>query len=40
MYWVRCKPGHMSRQARDDEAAARLWDESEKLLASVGFAIR
>lgn len=39
MYWVRSKPGHMSRHARDDEAAARLWDESEKLLASVGFAI-
>ena len=39
MYWVRSKPGHMSRQARDDEAAARLWDESEKLLASAGFSI-
>ncbi len=38
MYWVRRKPGHMSRHARDDEASARLWDESEKLLASVGFA--
>ena len=39
LYWVRSKPGHMSRQARDDEAAARLWDESEKLLASAGFSI-
>jgi retinol dehydrogenase-14 len=39
MYWVRSKPGHMSRQARNDEAAARLWDESERLLASAGFAI-
>ncbi len=39
MYWVRSKPGHMGRQARDDEAAVRLWDESERLLASVGFAI-
>jgi len=39
MYWVRSKPGHMSRQARNDEAAARLWDESERLLASTGFAI-
>ncbi len=39
MYWVRCKPGHMSRQARNDEAAAHLWDESERLLASVGFAL-
>ena len=38
-YWVRSKPGHMSRQARDDEAAARLWDESEQLLASVGYGI-
>jgi NAD(P)-dependent dehydrogenase (short-subunit alcohol dehydrogenase family) len=38
LYWVRSKPGHMSRRARDDEAAARLWDESESLLSSVGFA--
>ena len=38
-YWVRSKPGHMSRQARDDEAAARLWDESERLLVSAGFAL-
>ena len=38
MYWVRSKPGHMSRQARNDVAAVRLWDESEQLLASVGFA--
>jgi NAD(P)-dependent dehydrogenase (short-subunit alcohol dehydrogenase family) len=39
MYWVRSKPGHMSRQARDDAAAARLWDESEQLLASAGYAV-
>ena len=39
MYWVRSKPGHMSRQARNDEAAARLWDESERLLASTGFPV-
>jgi len=39
MYWVRSKPGHMSRQARDDEAAARLWDESERLLASSGYPV-
>jgi NAD(P)-dependent dehydrogenase (short-subunit alcohol dehydrogenase family) len=39
MYWVRSKPGHMGRQARDDEAAVRLWDESERLLDSVGFAV-
>jgi NAD(P)-dependent dehydrogenase (short-subunit alcohol dehydrogenase family) len=37
MYWVRCKPGHIGRDARDDAAAVRLWDESEKLLASAGF---
>jgi NAD(P)-dependent dehydrogenase (short-subunit alcohol dehydrogenase family) len=36
-YWVRSKPGHMSRHARDDAAAERLWDESERLLASAGF---
>jgi NAD(P)-dependent dehydrogenase (short-subunit alcohol dehydrogenase family) len=39
MYWVRSKPGHASRQARDDAAAARLWDESERLLASAGFGL-
>jgi NAD(P)-dependent dehydrogenase (short-subunit alcohol dehydrogenase family) len=39
VYWVRSKPGHMGRQARDDEAAVRLWDESEQLLDSVGFAV-
>jgi len=38
-YWVRSKPGHMSAQARNDEQATRLWDESEKLLASAGFAL-
>jgi NAD(P)-dependent dehydrogenase (short-subunit alcohol dehydrogenase family) len=39
IYWVRSKPGHMGRQARDDAAAARLWDESESLVASAGFAL-
>jgi NAD(P)-dependent dehydrogenase (short-subunit alcohol dehydrogenase family) len=39
MYWVRSKPGHMSRHARDDAAAERLWDESERLLASAGYAL-
>ena len=39
MYWVRSKPGHMSRHARDDAAAERLWDESERLLATAGFAL-
>ena len=38
-YWVRRKRGHMSRQAHNDEQATRLWDESEKLLASVGFGV-
>ena len=36
-YWVRSKPGHMGKQARDDAAARRLWDESERILADVGF---
>jgi NAD(P)-dependent dehydrogenase (short-subunit alcohol dehydrogenase family) len=36
-YWVRRKPGHMSRDAGDDAMGARLWEESEKLLASAGF---
>ena len=39
MYWVRSKPGHMSRQARNDETARRLWDESERLLAAAGYPI-
>jgi NAD(P)-dependent dehydrogenase (short-subunit alcohol dehydrogenase family) len=39
MYWVRSKPGHMSRRARNDDAAARLWTESEALLSSAGFAL-
>lgn len=38
-YWVRGKHGHMSKHARDREAARRLWEESEKLVASVGFPI-
>jgi NAD(P)-dependent dehydrogenase (short-subunit alcohol dehydrogenase family) len=36
-YWVRSKPGHMSAQARNEATAERLWEESEKLLASAGF---
>ncbi len=36
-YWVRSKAHHMGRRARDDDAAVRLWDESEHLLASAGF---
>jgi retinol dehydrogenase 12 len=38
-YWVRSKPGHMSHAARDDTAVERLWVESERLVASVGFAL-
>jgi len=39
LYWVRRKPGHMGSQARNDEAATRLWDESEQLLAGAGFPV-
>jgi NAD(P)-dependent dehydrogenase (short-subunit alcohol dehydrogenase family) len=38
-YWVRSKPGRMSGRAKDDASAARLWDESERLLAAAGFAL-
>jgi NAD(P)-dependent dehydrogenase (short-subunit alcohol dehydrogenase family) len=37
IYWVRSKPGHMSRVAQRDDQAQRLWTESEQLLASAGF---
>lgn len=36
-YWARRRPGIMSLAARNDQAAARLWDVSEDLLASAGF---
>ncbi len=36
-YWVRCRPGHMSRHARSESEAARLWQVSEQLLAGAGF---
>jgi NAD(P)-dependent dehydrogenase (short-subunit alcohol dehydrogenase family) len=36
-YWVRSKPGHMGKHAKDDAAALRLWDESEQILATAGF---
>ncbi|MDE3085964.1 MAG: SDR family NAD(P)-dependent oxidoreductase [Acidobacteriota bacterium] len=35
-YWVRRRPGHASRRARSDAAAARLWQVSEELLAGAG----
>ena len=38
-YWVRRRRGHMSRAARDEAAAERLWDESQRMLTSVGFAL-
>jgi NAD(P)-dependent dehydrogenase (short-subunit alcohol dehydrogenase family) len=38
-YWVRRRPGRMSRAARDDASVDRLWEESERLLASVGFPV-
>jgi len=38
-YWVRRKPGHMSRQARSNAQAQRLWSESTRLLDSVGFQV-
>ena len=39
LYWVRSKPGRMSEHARDGAAAARIWDESQQLLASAGFGL-
>jgi NAD(P)-dependent dehydrogenase (short-subunit alcohol dehydrogenase family) len=36
-YWVRSKPGHMGKHAKDDAAALRLWDESERILAGAGY---
>jgi NAD(P)-dependent dehydrogenase (short-subunit alcohol dehydrogenase family) len=38
-YWVRRKPGNMSRQARSNAQAQRLWSESTRLLDSVGFQV-
>lgn len=35
-YFFDCRPVTPSRTARDPEAARRLWEESEKLVASVG----
>ena len=34
-YFYKCKPKKLSAFAEDDEAAARLWDLSEKLVASA-----
>jgi NAD(P)-dependent dehydrogenase (short-subunit alcohol dehydrogenase family) len=38
-YYVRSKPGHMSMHARSADAAERLWEASEKLVADAGFAL-
>jgi hypothetical protein len=38
-YWVRRKPGHMSRQAQSNAQAQRLWSASERLVTSAGFAL-
>jgi NAD(P)-dependent dehydrogenase (short-subunit alcohol dehydrogenase family) len=36
-YWVRRRPGHMSRAAKNNAAAPMLWDESERMLSTAGF---
>jgi NAD(P)-dependent dehydrogenase (short-subunit alcohol dehydrogenase family) len=36
-YWMNRHPASVSRAGRDDEAVKRLWCESERLLAGVGF---
>lgn len=38
-YWANRQPAKQSAAARDDGAADRLWAESERMLASVGFAL-
>jgi len=34
-YFYKCKPATPSKVAQDDDAARRLWDESERMVASV-----
>jgi NAD(P)-dependent dehydrogenase (short-subunit alcohol dehydrogenase family) len=34
-YYVRCKPGHMSKKAQSDDEARRLWEVSEQLIAEA-----
>jgi NAD(P)-dependent dehydrogenase (short-subunit alcohol dehydrogenase family) len=36
-YWANRSPSHISHAGRDDEAAERLWVESEQLLSTAGF---
>lgn len=38
-YWVRRRPGHLSRAARDHDAPERLWQESARLVASAGYPV-
>lgn len=35
-YYVKCRPARSSRESMDPEAARRLWEVSERLLAGVG----
>jgi len=35
-YWYKCTPAKVSKAALDDDAARRLWEESERLLAAAG----
>ena len=39
IYWVRKRPGTLSRWARSTAHAEHLWDLSERLLAQAGFAV-
>jgi NAD(P)-dependent dehydrogenase (short-subunit alcohol dehydrogenase family) len=38
-YYVRSKPGHMSKHAKSDADVEQLWAVSEKLVADAGFAV-
>jgi len=38
-YYVRSKPGHMSKRAASDADVEQLWAASEKLVADAGFAV-
>jgi NAD(P)-dependent dehydrogenase (short-subunit alcohol dehydrogenase family) len=38
-YWARSKPREPSKAARDDAAAARLWEVSEELVTATGVAL-
>jgi NAD(P)-dependent dehydrogenase (short-subunit alcohol dehydrogenase family) len=34
-YFFKCKPAPISKAAQDDDAARRLWDETERMVSSV-----